>query len=136
MSASKVVAGEYCVNPRILIVDDALFMRSMIRDVLTSSGRYEVVGEAHNGREAVEKFQELLPDLVMMDIVMPEMDGIQATREILKLNPKMKIVICSALGQEPLVIESIAAGARDFIVKPFTPEKALEIIDQVWKTEK
>jgi len=124
------------VNPRILIVDDALFMRSMIRDVLTSSGRYEVVGEAHNGREAVEKFQELLPDLVTMDIVMPEMDGIQATREILKLNPKMKIVICSALGQEPLVIESIAAGARDFIVKPFTPEKALEIIDQVWKTEK
>ncbi len=108
----------------------------MIRDVLTSSGRYEVVGEAHNGREAVEKFQELLPDLVTMDIVMPEMDGIQATREILKLNPKMKIVICSALGQEPLVIESIAAGARDFIVKPFTPEKALEIIDQVWKTEK
>lgn len=124
------------MNPRILIVDDALFMRSMIRDVLTSSGRYEVVGEANNGREAVEKFQQLLPDLITMDIVMPEMDGIQATREILKLNPKMKIVICSALGQEPLVIESIAAGARDFIVKPFTPEKALEIIDQVWKTEK
>jgi len=124
------------VNPKILIVDDALFMRSMIRDILTSSGRYDVIGEAHNGRDAIEKFQELRPDLITMDIVMPEMDGIQATREILKLNPKMKIVICSALGQEPLVIESIAAGARDFIVKPFTPERVLQIIDQVWNAEK
>ncbi len=108
----------------------------MIRDILTSSGRYDVIGEAHNGRDAIEKFQELRPDLITMDIVMPEMDGIQATREILKLNPKMKIVICSALGQEPLVIESIAAGARDFIVKPFTPERVLQIIDQVWNAEK
>lgn len=124
------------MNPKILIVDDALFMRSMIRDILTSSGRYDVIGEAHNGRDAIEKFQELRPDLITMDIVMPEMDGIQATREILKLNPKMKIVICSALGQEPLVIESIAAGARDFIVKPFTPERVLQIIDQVWNAEK
>jgi len=121
------------VNTRVLIVDDALFMRSMIKDILTTSGRYVVVGEAANGKEAIEKFQQIQPEVLTMDIVMPVMDGIEATREILKLDPGVKIVMCSALGQEPLVIESIAAGAKDFIVKPFTPEKVLKVLDQIVK---
>ena len=118
---------------RVLVVDDALYMRSMIRDILTNSGRFEVVGEAANGREAVERFQELRPDLVTMDIVMPELDGIEATREILGRNPGAVIVMVSALGQEALVIESISAGAKDFIVKPFTSEKVLKVVDNVLK---
>jgi two-component system, chemotaxis family, chemotaxis protein CheY len=119
------------LNYKVLVVDDALFMRSMIKDILQNSGKYDVVGEATNGNQAVEKFLELLPDLVTMDIVMPGMDGIEATREILKFDPKARVVMCSALGQEPLVIESIAAGARDFIVKPFTPEKVIQVMDHV-----
>jgi len=118
---------------RVLVVDDALYMRTMIRDILTNSGRFEVVGEASNGREAVERFVELKPDLVTMDIVMPELDGIEATREILSRNPSAAIVMCSALGQEALVIESITAGAKDFIVKPFTPEKVIKVVDNVLK---
>jgi two-component system chemotaxis response regulator CheY len=116
---------------KVLIVDDALFMRSMIRDILTGTGRFEVVGEASNGRQAVDLFQEIRPDLVTMDIVMPEMDGIEATKAILRENPDAAVVMCSALGQEALVIESIAAGARDFIVKPFSPEKVLDVLDNV-----
>ncbi len=107
---------------RVLIVDDALFMRSMIRDILLTTGRFEIVGEAANGREAVQKFEELRPQLVTMDIVMPELDGIEATREILRRDPAATVIMCSALGQEALVIESMNAGARDFIVKPFTGE--------------
>ena len=118
---------------RVLIVDDALYMRSMIRDILTATGRFEIVGEASNGREAVDRFQELGPELVTMDIVMPELDGIEATREILSRAPGATIIMCSALGQEALVIESIAAGAKDFIVKPFTPEKVLKVVDNVLK---
>ncbi|HEY3176146.1 MAG TPA: response regulator [Candidatus Polarisedimenticolia bacterium] len=116
---------------RVLIVDDALFMRSMIRDILSNTGRFEVVGEAANGLEAVRKYSELKPGLVTMDIVMPELDGIEATREILRQDPQARIVMCSALGQEALVIESISAGARDFIVKPFTPEKVIRVVDNV-----
>jgi two-component system chemotaxis response regulator CheY len=115
----------------VLIVDDALFMRTMIKDILRNSGKFDVVGEAVNGDDAIQKFKSLLPDLVTMDIVMPGMDGIEATREILKFDPKARVVMCSALGQEPLVIESIAAGAKDFIVKPFTPEKVIEVMDHV-----
>jgi two-component system, chemotaxis family, chemotaxis protein CheY len=118
---------------RVLIVDDALYMRSMIRDILTTTGRFEIVGEASNGREAVDRFVELKPELVTMDIVMPELDGIEATREILSRTPGATIIMCSALGQEALVIESIAAGAKDFIVKPFTPEKVLKVVDNVLK---
>lgn len=116
---------------RVLIVDDAMFMRAMIRDILVNSGRYEVIGEATNGLECVERYGTLKPDLVTMDIVMPQMDGIEATREILKSNPTAKVVMCSALGQEALVIESIAAGAKDFIVKPFSAEKVLKVLDSV-----
>lgn len=116
---------------KVLVVDDAMFMRAMIRDILVNSGAFEVIGEAANGEEAVEQFKALKPDLVTMDIVMPQMDGIEATREILKASPKAKVVMCSALGQEALVIESIAAGAKDFIVKPFSAEKVLKVLDSV-----
>jgi two-component system, chemotaxis family, chemotaxis protein CheY len=119
------------LNYKVLVVDDALFMRSMIKDILKNSGKYDIVGEATNGQEAVDRFKELLPDIVTMDIVMPIKDGIEATREILQHDPKARIVMCSALGQEPLVIESIAAGAKDFIVKPFTPEKVIQVMDHV-----
>ena len=103
---------------RVLVVDDAAFMRMMVKDILSKNG-YEVVGEAENGMKAVEKFAELRPDLVTMDITMPEMDGISAVKAIRKIDPKAKIVMCSAMGQQAMVIEAIQAGARDFIVKPF-----------------
>ena len=116
---------------KVLIVDDAMFMRAMIRDILVNSGRYEVIGEATNGLECVERYGTLKPDLVTMDIVMPQKSGIEAVREIVKLNKDAKIIMCSALGQESLVMEAIEAGAADFIVKPFKPEKVLEIVKKV-----
>ena len=119
------------MSARVLIVDDALFMRSMLRDILAGTQRYEVVGEAGDGREAIEKYETLHPDIVTMDIVMPEMDGIEAIRQILRKDPRATIVVCSALGQEALVIESIGAGARDFIVKPITPEKVIKVLDKI-----
>ncbi|HET6373422.1 MAG TPA: response regulator [Candidatus Polarisedimenticolia bacterium] len=119
------------MSARVLIVDDALFMRSMLRDILAGTQRYEVVGEAGDGREAIEKYETLHPDIVTMDIVMPEMDGIEAIRQILGKDPRATIVVCSALGQEALVIESIGAGARDFIVKPITPEKVIKVLDKI-----
>jgi len=124
------------LNPKVLIVDDTLFMRALIKDILVQSGKFDVAGEATNGKEAVEKFEELQPDLIMMDIVMPILDGIEAVRQIIKQDPKAKIVMCSAVEQEPLVIESIAAGAKDFILKPFSSEKILRVMDQVWNGNK
>jgi two-component system chemotaxis response regulator CheY len=113
---------------RVLVVDDAHSMRAILKEILDEAAGFEVVGEASTGREAVARFRQLSPALVTMDIVLPEMDGIQATREILKLDPAAFIVMCSALGQEALLQESIAAGARDFIVKPFTSEKVLRVL--------
>ena len=102
-------------------------MRMMVKDILTKNG-YEVVGEAENGMKALEKYQELKPDLTTMDITMPEMDGISAVKEIKKVDPNAKIVMCSAMGQQAMVIEAIQAGARDFIVKPFQPDRVLEAV--------
>lgn len=116
---------------RVLVVDDALFMRAMIREVLAGSGHFEVIGEAGTGYEAVDLYQQLRPDLVTMDLVMPGIDGIEATRRILLLDPAASIVVASALGQESLVIESIAAGAKDFLVKPFTAELVLKTLENV-----
>ena len=114
----------------ILIVDDAAFMRMMIKDVLTKNG-FEICGEAENGARAVEKYRELNPDLVIMDITMPEVDGIQAVREIKKINSGAKIIMCSAMGQQAMVIEAIQAGAKDFIVKPFQAERIIEAVRKV-----
>ncbi|NLM14022.1 MAG: response regulator [Epulopiscium sp.] len=115
---------------KILIVDDAAFMRMMIKDILTKNG-YEIAAEAENGVKAVEKFKELAPDLVIMDITMPEMDGIQAVREIKKIDGNATIIMCSAMGQQAMVIESIQAGAKDFIVKPFQADRVVEAVKKV-----
>lgn len=113
----------------VLIVDDTKFMRGMLKAILTKKG-LEVVGEAANGREAIEKYKELKPDLVTMDIIMPEVDGIQAVKEIVAINPEAKILMCSAMGQQALVIEAIQAGAKDFVIKPFQPTRVLEAVDR------
>ncbi|QXE03107.1 response regulator [Terribacillus sp. DMT04] len=112
---------------RILIVDDAAFMRMMIKDILTKNG-FEVVGEAPDGQQAVEKYKELTPDLVTMDITMPEMDGIAAMKEIKSQYPDAKVIMCSAMGQQAMVIDAIQAGAKDFIVKPFQADRVVEAI--------
>jgi two-component system chemotaxis response regulator CheY len=112
---------------RILIVDDAAFMRMMIRDILSKNG-YDVCGEANDGQQAIEKFKELRPDLITMDITMPEMDGINALKEIKKIEPNAKVIMCSAMGQQAMVIDAIQAGAKDFIVKPFQADRVIEAI--------
>ncbi|MBL5981419.1 chemotaxis protein CheY [Petrotoga sp. HWH.PT.55.6.1] len=114
----------------VLIVDDAAFMRMMLKDILTKAN-YEVIGEASNGQEAVEKYQELKPNFVTMDITMPIKDGIQAIKEIKKIDPSAKIIVCSAMGQQAMVIESIQAGAKDFIVKPFQPNRVIEALQKL-----
>lgn|SRR5690606_7603618 len=114
----------------VLICDDAIFMRTMIRDILQQAG-FEVVGEAETGAQAVERYRELKPDLVTMDIVMPDMGGIDAVRQIVAEDPDAKILMCSAMGQQALVIEAIQAGARDFVVKPFQPSRVLEAVQRV-----
>ncbi len=114
----------------ILVVDDAAFMRMMIKDVLTKNG-YEVLGEAENGQKGIDKYKELNPDLVIMDITMPEVDGIQAVKEIKKMDPNAKIIMCSAMGQQAMVIDAIQAGAKDFIVKPFQADRVIEAVKKV-----
>ena len=114
----------------ILICDDAAFMRMMIKDILTKNG-YNVVGEAENGLKAVEKYSETKPDLVLMDITMPEMDGIQALKKIKEQDPGGTVIMCSAMGQQAMVIESIQAGAKDFIVKPFQADRVIEAVKKV-----
>ena len=112
---------------KIMICDDAAFMRMMIKDILTKNG-YEIAAEAENGAVAVEKYPETKPDLVLMDITMPDMDGIQALKKIKQSDPNASVVMCSAMGQQAMVIESIQSGARDFIVKPFQPDRVLEAV--------
>jgi two-component system, chemotaxis family, chemotaxis protein CheY len=117
--------------PSVLIADDAAFMRMMIKNILSGAG-YEILGEAENGAVAVAKYKELNPDLTTMDITMPEMDGLQALKEIRALDPAARVVMCSAMGQQSMVIESIQAGAKDFIVKPFQPDRVLEAVQKAF----
>jgi len=114
----------------VLVCDDAIFMRTMIGDILSQAG-YEVVGEAETGTQAVEKYVSLKPDIVTMDIVMPDMGGIDAVREIVQHDPGARILMCSAMGQQALVVEAIQAGAKDFVVKPFQPSRVLEAVQRV-----
>jgi len=114
-------------NARVLIVDDEMFMRQILRDILQRAS-FEVVGEATNGEEAVQQYRQLQPDVVLMDIIMPRMDGIEATRQILSLDPQARVVMCTALGQEGILKKALQLGARDFLVKPFRPEKIIEAL--------
>ena len=119
---------------RVLIVDDASFMRNMLREILVEAG-YQVVGEARHGVEAVQRHHELKPDLTTMDIVMPYKNGVEATREIVRGDSEALVVICSALGQEALVLEALEAGAADFLVKPFRPEDVVSVVRKVLREE-
>jgi len=120
---------------KVLIVDDAMFMRNMIAEIFNGKKYkeedYQVVGEAENGIEAVEKYKEHNPDIVTMDIVMPEMTGIEALKEIMGMDSGANVIMCSALGQDSLVMEALDAGAKDFIVKPFQPEKVLDVVIRI-----
>ena len=118
------------MEKRILIADDAMFIRMMLKDMLTKGG-YNVCGEAANGREAVELYKKLKPDLVTLDITMPELDGMGALKEIRAFDPNAKVVMCSAMGQKNFVLDAIRAGATDFIVKPFQPSKIFETLRRV-----
>jgi two-component system, chemotaxis family, chemotaxis protein CheY len=115
---------------RVLIVDDAAFMRMMIKDILEKNG-FSVVGEANNGIKAVELYKQEKPDVVTMDITMPDMDGIEAVKAIKAFDPAAKVIMCSAMGQQSMVMDAIRAGARDFIVKPFQADRVLEAIRKV-----
>lgn len=114
---------------KILVVDDAAFMRMMIKDILSKNG-FEVVGEAADGAQAIDKYQELRPDLVTMDITMPDVDGIEALKRIRGFDPNARVIVCSAMGQQTMVIEAIQAGAKDFIVKPFQADRVIEAVQK------
>ncbi len=118
------------MSARILIVDDASFMRMMLRNILTSHG-HVIVGEAENGLRAIDTYQQLKPDIMLIDLIMPEMGGIEAVRRIMEADPKAKIIICSAMGQQALVVEAMQAGARDFIIKPFQPTSVIEAVQKL-----
>ncbi|MBE6070764.1 MAG: response regulator [Clostridium butyricum] len=115
------------MNKKILVCDDTMFMRNMLREILTENG-YEVVGEAENGRIAVEKHKQLKPDLTLMDITMPELDGVNALIGIIENDANANVIMCSAMGQEDVVVSAIKAGAKDFIVKPFRNERVIEAV--------
>ena len=115
---------------RVMVCDDAAFMRMMIKDILVKNG-YEIAAEAENGLKAVEQYPDAKPDLVLMDITMPEIDGIEAVRRIKALDPNANVIMCSAMGQQAMVIEAIQAGAKDFIVKPFQADRVLEAVRKV-----
>lgn len=113
----------------ILIVDDAAFMRINLKNILEKAG-YEVIGEAENGKDAIRKYKDLEPELVTMDITMPEMDGIEAVKEIRGIDSSANIIMCSAMGQQSMVVEAIEAGAQDFIVKPFEDDRVIEAVEK------
>lgn len=114
---------------RVVIVDDAVFMRTVLKKMLSEEGNIEIVGEGSNGHEAIKLAGELKPDIITLDITMPEMDGVSALPEILKVSPNTKVIMCSAMGQQPMVVEAIKKGAKDFIVKPFQKPRVLQAID-------
>ncbi len=114
-----------------MICDDAQFMRAVIKQVLIEKG-FEVVGEAESGQEAIERYAELKPDLVTMDVVMPGMSGIEAVRAIIRHDPAARVVVCSAVGQKKLIVEALEAGARSFVVKPFQPQQLMEVVEQAF----
>ncbi len=116
---------------KILVVDDAMFMRTMIKNILKDSSEYEVVAEAENGKEAVEKYQEHQPDIVTLDITMPEMDGLEALKNIIGMDKGAKVIMCSAMGQQGMVLDAIKNGAKDFIVKPFQADRVLEALGKL-----
>ena len=121
---------------KVMIVDDAQFTRNMLKNIISKIEQVEVIGEASNGVEAISLYKKLTPDLVTMDLVMPEKGGIEATEEILKINPNALIVVVSALGQEALVLEAAKKGAKDFIQKPFKSEQILEVMNRILKNKK
>ena len=116
----------------ILITDDAMFMRTMLKSILTSAG-HNIVAEASNGKEAVELYAKYKPDLVTMDITMPELDGLGALREIMKSDPQANVIMVTAMGQQVMVVEAVKAGAKDFIVKPFNSDKVLDSVNKLIK---
>ncbi len=118
------------MSKRVLIVDDALFMRDMLRDIFEAAG-WQIVAAAENGEQAIEDYKFHQPDLVTMDIVMPEMSGIDALKKILQEDAAARIVVCSALGQKNLIMDAVNAGAKDFIVKPFQSDQVLEVAERV-----
>jgi len=120
------------MGKKIMLVDDAAFMRMMIRNMLTQGGYTEIV-EAQNGAEAVDMYKSEKPDLVIMDITMPEKDGIEALREIKQHDASSNVVMCSALGQEKLVLDALKLGAADFIVKPFKPDRIMDTVSKFFK---
>lgn len=120
---------------KVLIVDDAIVARMMLRKILTQAG-YEIVGEAGNGLEAIEKYKELKPDIVAMDIVMPEMDGIEATKEIISIDPTANIIITSTMHQKELSLKALDAGATSYIVKPFETDRLLRTFSQSFENKK
>ena len=120
---------------RVLIVDDAQFTRNILKNIMSKTGFVEVVGEGSNGKEGIELFKKLKPDMITMDLVMPEKGGIETIEDILKIDPKALIVVVSALGQEALVLEAAKKGAKDFIQKPFKTEQILEVLERILKTK-
>lgn len=123
ISGGKIVA-------KVLIVDDANFMQITLEKVL-QLGSHQVVGKANNGIEAIQLYKETKPEIVLLDITMPEMDGIETISEIMKMDPEAKVIMCSAMGQQKIVVKAIELGAKDFIVKPFDESKVLETVDRV-----
>ena len=117
---------------KILIVDDAVFMRTVLRKMLEEAN-YEIVGEASNGVEAISRAKELKPDIITLDITMPEMDGVTALPKILEVSPSSKVIMCSAMGQQPMVVDAIKNGAKDFIVKPFQKARVVQAIENILK---
>ena len=114
----------------VLIVDDAAFMRMFVKNVIEKTGDYKVIGEAVDGNDAIEKYKMLKPDLVTLDITMPNLDGLGALKGIMSVNPDARVVMCSAMGQKVMVMDALKLGARDFVVKPFEASRVLEALSK------